>query len=357
MKKNNNLYFATEKNIYDALHHKRITNSILHDILLKKGIIVSEDMDKEDLIEEVSKLPHGYIDLKDIKSKVQTYDVRESQTKVSLDTSTNQEEVKEAIDIMRKKYPTTRSEVFKLSTKKDGGLSLELHYDDIDLSRTELRQIDKKIVKLDFSIADGKIDIRMPQNAKSKELTALIEKELASLKKESITRFEISLESITDPTLRSQFFHDLMHGIEGYEVEDVNNIEVNRFTTKSSDEDDDEKIDAGYVKKAVLKGESVNSSSIFSDLHKKGYFISRVSWSSIPTNKVGDKIILEAFFKNSDSCVDFAYNIKGINNYNKGKYNITTRSANELEKKSIGRLIEASSERAYNSLFPTIEQE
>ncbi|MCG3469726.1 hypothetical protein L7750_04735 [Xenorhabdus bovienii] len=355
MKGNNNLYFATEKNIYDALHHKRITTAMLQDILLRKGIIVSEHLDKEELIEEVCKLPHGFIDLQEIKKKVQTYDPKESVTKVSLTTSTNQQEVKDAINKMKDNYPKTKSEVFKVTTKKDGGLSVELHYDDIDLSRTALRQIDKKSVKLDFSISEEKIDIRMPQNSKSKELVKLIETQLSGIKNVEISRFEISLEVVTSPNLRSQFFHDLMHGLEGYEVEDVNNIEVNRFINKLSnnndEDDDDEKIDAGYVRKAVLKGGSVNSSSIFSDLHNKGYYISKVSWASIPSSGNGDKIILEAFFKNSESCMDFAYNIKGINNFNKGKFNVTTRSVNEIEKKNIGKLIEDSAEKAYNSII------
>ncbi|MDE9483272.1 hypothetical protein [Xenorhabdus bovienii] len=353
MKGNNNLYFATEKNIYDALHHKRITTAMLQDILLRKGIIVSETLDKEELIEEVCKLPHGFIDLQEIKNKVQTYDPKESVTKVSLTTSTNQQEVKDAINKMKDNYPRTKSEVFKVTTKKDGGLSVELHYDDIDLSRTALRQIDKKSVKIDFTISEGKVDIRMPQNSKSKELVKLIEKQLAEIKNVEIPRFEISLEVVTSPNLRSQFFHNLMYGLEGYDVEDVNNIEVNRFINKSvnnDEEDEDEKIDAGYVRKAVLKGESVNSSSIFSDLHNKGYYISKVSWASIPLSGNGDKIILEAFFKNPESCIDFAYNIKGINNFNKGKFNATTRSANELEKKKIGKLIENSAEKAYNSI-------
>jgi hypothetical protein len=357
MKNNNTLYYATEKNIYDALHHKRITPAILHDILLRKGIILSEELDRESLIVEVCKLPHSYADLQEIKSKVQTYDVRESQTKVSLNTSSSQEEMKEAIDKMKKKYPTTKSEVFKITTRKDGGISLELHYDDIDLSRTELRQIDKKSVKIDFSISKDKIDVRMPQNQKAKELTTLIEKELSSIKNTSIPKFEISLEAVTNPGLRSQFFNDLMHNIEGYQVEDVNNIEVNRMNALDNDDDEDEKIDAGYVKKAVLKGESVNSSSIFSDLHNKGYYISRVSWASIPTDKVGDRIILEAFFKNSELCTDFAFNVKGINNFSKGKYNATSRIANEIEKKLISKLIEDSAEKAYNIILSTIAED
>ncbi|WP_368869151.1 hypothetical protein [Proteus terrae] len=355
MNSTNTLYYATEKNIYDALHHKRITISMLQDILLRKGIIISDRLDKEVLIEEVCKLPHGFIDLQEIKNRIQTYDPKESSTKISLSTTTDQKEIKEAIETIKKSYPKTKSEVFQITTKKDGGLSVELHYDDIDLSRTALRQIDKKSVKLDFSINKDEVDIRMPQNEKAKELAKLIETQLATIKNEEISRFEIELRSVTSPHLRSQFFHDLMHGIEGYDVEDVNNIEVNRLSNHDFENDDDEAIDTGYVKKAVLKGESVNSSSIFSDLHKKGYYISKVSWASIPSSSNGDRIILEAFFKNSELCTDFAYNIKGINNFSKGKLNVTTRSAKEIEKKSIGKLIEDSAEKAYKKLNPKSE--
>ena len=100
-----NIYFATDKNIYDALHHKRITIARLREILLRKGIIVSQDLSKEELIEEVCKLPHGYSDLDSIKELVQTYDKRESITSVKLKASSSQVELKTAAELVKKNWP------------------------------------------------------------------------------------------------------------------------------------------------------------------------------------------------------------------------------------------------------------
>ncbi|MGF7712126.1 hypothetical protein AAGN98_24520, partial [Klebsiella pneumoniae] len=75
------LYFATDKNIYDALHHKRITAAKLHELLLNRGVFLSPELDKEILIEEISKLPHGFNELEHIKKLVKTYDPRESTTR------------------------------------------------------------------------------------------------------------------------------------------------------------------------------------------------------------------------------------------------------------------------------------
>ncbi len=96
------LYFATDKNIYDALHHKRITAAKLHELLLNRGVFLSPELDKEILIEEISKLPHGFNELEHIKKLVKTYDPRESTTSVSFQTSTNQAELKSAAEALKK---------------------------------------------------------------------------------------------------------------------------------------------------------------------------------------------------------------------------------------------------------------
>ena len=57
---------------------------------------------------------------------------------------------------------------------------------------------------------------------------------------------------------------------------------------------------------------------------------------------------MEAFFKNSEDCSEFSYQIKGINNQRPNGYNITMRAANDTEKKEISELIESSAENAYN---------
>ncbi|EOI6836738.1 hypothetical protein ACMVR2_001186 [Yersinia enterocolitica] len=346
--KGRNLFFATEKNIYDALHHKRITTSILSDILLRKGIILCEETTKEELIEEVCRLPHCYEDLQSLKELVQKYDQRESLTKVTLNTETNQNDLKKAIDIVKKIYAADKNGSISLNANKDGSILIDLNYQDIDLSKTELRQIDNRNVSIEFKSDDDKVNIRMPQTAKAREVVDLIQKQLSKIQDKSIDRFEISLETIIQPNLRSQFFQDLMNGLTGYEVDDVTNVVLNRSGSEESDSDDeDQNIDTGFVKKAVLNGEGVNTSSIFSQLHNKGYYISRIAWSAIPENRIGDRIIVEAFFKNADSCTDFSYNIKGINNQKGNEYNITIRPANSLEKQKISELIEISAEKAY----------
>lgn len=157
--------------------------------------------------------------------------------------------------------------------------------------------------------------------------------------------------AITDPTLRSQFFQELMNGLHGYETDDVTKVELNRSIDASEDEDKEETIDTGFVKKAVLNGEGVNSSPIFSQLHEKGYYIGRIAWSSKPTSGVGDRINVEAFFKDSENCCDFAYQIKGINNQKEDGFNVTIRAATAQEKRHISELIESAAENAYNIII------
>ncbi|EKW1653651.1 hypothetical protein P9K14_001105 [Citrobacter freundii] len=346
--KNMNIYFATDKNIYDALHHKRITPTLLHEILLRKGIILSGELSKEDLIEEVCKLPHSFQDLVSIKELVQTYDKRESTTTVKLQTTSTQDELKRAAEQVKKKLNNGNGETVTISATKGGTLSVEVNYQDVDLSRTALRQIDNRSLKVDLKIGDDGIDIRMPQNQKAKDIAALLQSELSKIKSQPIDKFEISLESVVNPTLRSQFFQELMNGLTGYEIDDVTNVELNRYKSVNMDDDDDEEIETGFVKRAVLKGESVNSSGIFTQLHSKGYYIVRIAWSAKPSNGIGNRILVEAFFKNIEVCNDFSYQIKGINNQRGTNFNVTIRAATEIEKNQISQLIESSALNAYN---------
>ena len=344
---NMNIYFATDKNIYDALHHKRITIARLREILLRKGIIVAQDLTKEELIEEVCKRPQGYSDLDSIKELVQTYDKRESITSVKLQASSSQTELKTAAELVKRKLATGSGETVKITAKKDGSLAIEVNYQEVDLSRTALRQIDNRNIKIDLTVNNDNVDIRMPQNQKAKDVITLLQKELSKIKSVDVEKFEISLEAIPTPALRSQFFQEVMGGLSGYEIDDVTNVELNRSTSKGDDEEEEE-IETGFVKKAVLKGDSVNSSAIFTQLHNKGYYIGRIAWSAKPKNGIGDRILVEAFFKDSENCSDFSYQIKGINNQKGSGYNVTIRAANEVEKKKISLLIEQSAADAYN---------
>lgn len=54
-----------------------------------------------------------------------------------------------------------------------------------------------------------------------------------------------------------------MNGLCGYEIDDVIKVELNCSIDVSEDEDKEEIIDIGFVKKVVLNGEGVNSLVIF----------------------------------------------------------------------------------------------
>jgi len=258
------LYFATDKNIYDALHHKRITPAKLHELLMNRGVFLSQKIDKEVLIEEISKLPHGYNELEHIKKLVKTYDPRESTTSLSFQTSTNQVELKSAAEALKKSCSASKGQSLNIVAKKDGSLTVEYKYEEIDLSKTALRQIDKRNIIIELRPGTDKVEVRMPQNTEAKKVIESLQNELSKIKSEPIERFEISLLAITDPSLRSQFFQELMNGLHDYETDDVTKVELNRSTDVDDDEEGVETIDTGFVKKAVLNGEGVNGSAIFS---------------------------------------------------------------------------------------------
>lgn len=352
-----NRYFFTDKNIYDALHHKRITIETLYSILHNRGIILSNELDKEELIREVCKLQHSYRDIEFIKEKIHSYDRRESTTLLVLDTNLDQVSLKNVIEKIKPSYSHV-DETLSIVAQQNGNLNVSLDYQDFDLSKTELRQIENKSLDIEFEIKENQVRVRMPALEKSKVLISLIAKKIEEEKKEIIPKKQIRLDHIQDPKLRSLFFHRLVNHLESLVLKDVTNVELNRIQ-KSTDDEDDSEIEVGYVKKAILNGEAVSLSDIFTQLHNKGYYISKIVWVSEEQIKDGNNIIFEASFKEVENCTDFTYQIKGINNYNpqKGTHNITSRPPKENEKLKFYRIIENAAEQSLSFIEAKISNE
>jgi hypothetical protein len=89
---------------------------------------------------------------------------------VSFQTSTNQAELKSAAEALKKTCSPSKGQSLNIVAKKDGSLTVEYKYEEIDLSKTALRQIDKRNVLIELRPGADKVEVRMPQNPEAKKL-------------------------------------------------------------------------------------------------------------------------------------------------------------------------------------------
>ncbi len=348
------IYIPTDKNIFDALQHKKITQSILVIFLRKRGILVSNATSKDELVRYASALTFDFNDFKEIAKHLENPNRKEKVTRTSIQTTSTSQEILTACQQVK---DSSEDDGDTIKVVKDGNTTkLVVTYTDTDFTKTELRQRTRKTCEVDVMSDDNEVTLRMPANKKAREVASAFKKNLENIKGETLQEEVVSLENIVTPEARSYFFDLLIKSIQGYDFDNVSHVDV--FHDPDSILDDEEgEADgssfAGYITKAALAGNGVLESSEFNQLHKRGFYIYRIIWTSIESLTGGDKIELEAQFGSPSTCTDFKYLLRGVFNYNDRNkaHNVTKRTPTPREVNFINELLEKAAKTAYEAVM------
>lgn len=345
------IYIPNDKNIYDALRHKKIRHTDAISFLRSRGMIVSNLLDKVELSKKISRLTFDHHDFLYLKKLLENPNRREKTTKSTFNTSANTEKLSEVCQSISDKT-TDGGESYRI-IKKDDSVVLIATYTDIDFTKTELRQRSVKTCEIHLQPDTEGVSIRMPATKKGKEIARSIRKQLEEDAGKKLDESSISLENIANPEARSYFFDVLIKSIPGYKLHDVSSVNVNHEIDDLSDNSEDDKeisgsIVAGYINKAVLSGGSVLDSEEFGQLHSRDFFISRIVWTAEDTVPEGDIVELEAEFGTPSSCTEFKYQVRAIRNYNDrtSGHNITRRAPSRTETIEFSKGLEEAAENA-----------
>ncbi len=223
-----------------------------------------------------------------------------------------------------------------------------LRYTEIDFSKTELAQRSNKVSYIEISKeeSDDGFLVRYSDTEKAENACAKIIDSIAKGQKKGIEEFSISLRSLENPEARTYFFDQLCRYMRGYRLDDVTGVDVHRSKVVKDDEDVD--VDH-YIDKAQLKGKGVLNSKEFDQLTSMGFYTYYLAWTVVPQSGVGDKIEFEAKFKDPELCEKFTYVVKGVYKKNGSSYNKTHKPPTPIDKKEYLRLLEDSSNKAYQS--------
>jgi len=349
------VYIPTDKNIFDALQHKKVTQSELVNFLRKRGIIVSSNISKQELSEKICSLTLSYIDFIWISKLLENPNRKDKTTHSKLKGEIEEKQIRTACKIIKSNITANSDDSVKI-TKSDGKTVLSVTYVDYDFTKTELRQRTIKNCEIQIEQEQDGIVMKLPSTKKAKEvseqLTTALKAQVNQDSGEELEEFSISLEPLADASIRSEFFDHLIRNISDLEFDNVSSVDVYHFEQEQRDEfDEDDSSEArlaAYINKAALAGEGVLDSTEFKQLHKQGFYIYKIVWTSLDPSTDGPKVEFEAQFGNPGKCIDFMYSVRGIHSFNfrTQEHNVTKKSATPYENNKYNLMLRDASERA-----------
>lgn len=344
MIKNTLQYCATDKEIFDALMSakQKISEKVLLELAKDRGIFFSAKDSREDLIGEISLLPHDYHDLNTLLEQREHQGRQEKLTSVTLPEALSVEEIKEVLKEYTAESPP--DEKVTHHAKGNDQVVATVKYSDIDYGKTRLIQRTPREAGIEFHIENGKTVIRMPANDRIKGVFGKLKDKLDAKRKTEIQAIRIEIGEFESPALRTEFFTSLISNLQGFSLKNVTSVKVERLKQEPEEgelqlEDDQESEEAkqealALVKKVALKGETLLASEEYQSLAKKGFFITSIIWRSMLAKLPYPMIEFEAAFEDPILGKGFKYFVRGAYNVVDKLYTKTIRpvEADDREK-------------------------
>jgi len=317
--KNKGIFYATEKDIFDALSSKKkkITKELLLDLCNQRGIVLSNEEDRDDIIEYLAMLPFSFNSLSEITALIRTFSRAEKTTSSEITSPLSVAEISQVVSAL-KRDREPNGEVYSVISESKERTIVKVAYSVIDLGMTRLRQrVDREDI-IEFVNEAGKTKIRRPANDKMGEIASAFVSEYRRRAEKPVVQETISLAGVQDSKLRTFFFVELVTKMTNLTLSDVTHVRVSILGDHSEPSDDDEpdneeaeEVMIGYVKRAALDGVGLLYSEEYQDLSAKGFYISEIRWNAIEKDGDKNKIRFEASFADPEQCSEFLYNALG----------------------------------------------
>ncbi|WBM44745.1 hypothetical protein [Pseudomonas putida] len=340
------LYFASDKNVFDALVQKHKVDTPTMAVLFRnRNTLVSKATDREVLAEYFSRLTHDYYDHKLISEKIGITPRRERSTNVELRGQLNVDDVRQAIENLKKEVNDSGDVAYV--TRDGDDFSLTIQYSRFDYKKSEFAQLVTKDAVIEFNKTESGYSIVSPQNEFANDVRDELVLKISAKAESPIEKFVITLFDKPSPQTRTKFFIDLIENLEGFSKRDVTDVYV--YKPKPLDEDredlaDDD--DETHIEKVLLRGNGVNRSGILTDLVTSDtYFIIKICWTTKRLFGNGDAYKLEASFADPKDCHKFSVLVKAVYPNVDGKFP-RSRAPLKTEINELTKVIEASAKKA-----------
>ncbi len=330
------IYF-TPREIFDALmsSKKIITTSVLVELARDRGVIVSSEDTREDIIKYLSSFVYDYYDLNVLIEHITPSYKKEKLKTTQLDAVIDINDlVKISKDISNNQDDKTRVTTTK-DAKDPNKTIIKIEWEDIDLGKTRLRQKVPKESIVELVEENGVMKISKASNDKVDEVLQSIiskvsEKRDIDIKEEKINLYGFSFEE------KTQYFTKLINSIDKCTLFDVVKVSVN----KEDGFDEEEEI-IEVITNASFKGNGLLHTDEYQTLKEREYFITSILWQSVEDRVNGDKIEFEASLVISKECEELTFAPKVIFRSNgSGGYTKSRRPLKEEELNQYTKILE-----------------
>lgn len=347
----NKIYCVTDKALSDALNQSKITSSELSELFLGRGILISKQTKRETLARNFSRINHDYYDNQKIASYLGSSSRRERVTSKKIDNEIATNNILDAAEALKSKIESD-GDLCQIYTGNEK-IYIGITYLSMDYGKSDFKQVVKKTATIEIEKNKSSLLIRRPDNEQLEKyeqtllanIEAIVNEITPTEDETTSTKLninEISLESIDNPVLRTQFFTTLINSLNGLILDDVTDAYVYHPKPEKIEEEEGD-IDTGvHVSRASLKGEGILKSEELSSLYERGFYIWKVRWRSKENLPDPDIYEFEAQFSNQYDFSGFSYAAKGVKKYKgHGEYNKNFISLSKHDENRVCNLIES----------------
>lgn len=345
-------YYATDKELFDVLasSRQRLSESALLEIARARGLFYSPRESREVLASNISLLPHDFESLRELLGQSENPSRAEKVTSITLNKKLSASELKQVAQSFAESAPKDE----KVISHADGPdkYVVQVKYSEIDYGKTRLLQRRTREADIRFVVEGDQTTIRMPANAKAREIASQLKNGLDALQSDKIQSEVIEITELP-PDDRTAFFTSLITRMAGYELQDVTNVRVQsggQQTAESEAEEDEEGDEQdkaiesrrmlAVVENVALHGQVLLASSEYQLLRKKGFYITSITWKSKQTSTPYNVLEFDAGFEEPKDGRGFRYNVRGLYRNRDGEFTKTLRGLSDEHKESVFPLIE-----------------
>src|ERR1035437_4973503 len=227
MAKSQLLYYATDKDLFDALvsARKQFGEAALLNLARIRGIYYSEREDRVTLADNISLLTFGFHEVSAIQAEFERSGRGEKTASFRMKTALTLEEIK-AITGEYVKDSVGDGERLSSYLMGESGFALDVKYNELDLSKTSLRQVQKKEAHIEVKVVGDETVVTFPSTAKAESIARAMSKRVNAVRSAVIDIEEVDFSSFNGPKAKSEFFYKLVTTLPDFKMMDVTSLKV-----------------------------------------------------------------------------------------------------------------------------------
>jgi hypothetical protein len=341
------LYYATDKNVFEALNQHKVDAPTVMKLFQRRNIIISKKTPREELAKYFARMTHDYYDHKDIASRLGVAPRRERITSMDVIGIGEIEELKAAVEQMKNELESAGDVV---QTSRDGdNLTMHIQYSTVDYKRSEFSQVQVRDGTVEFIKSTSGYIVRNTQNEYIDDVRESLFGKIESASIGPLTKVAVSLFDIPSAKLRSKFFHELVNNLPQYTRCDVTDVYVFKAKPEAVDDESDDELDDlsssdpdTHIERVFLRGNGVTRSELLNELlDKEDYYITKIGWTATKSMGNGNVFDIEAVFSKPKDCTGFSFILSGVFPYEDGKISLRRRAPSKSEIEAISLVVES----------------